>query len=394
LPAAPSTEGGEAPSRDRAFDVARGIAILAIVVGHVIRGLAAADLVPRTAPVVLEVDDAFYAFHLTIFAVLLGVFLRPGVDRHGPGAYLRSRVPLFIWLYAVWTVLFGATRRITDVAAETAEQGVEQGVDTVDPEAVAGAVAGRWDGFVADRLHALFLADGPLWWLGFLVLVSVLGAVVRPWTSRTRAVASSVVVAGGSLLAWGWTGPWVLLEGLALLAFVWVGMLAGRERVAAVTRSARARWVALAGIGFGAAALWLTDPMPPTSWIGPRTLAAVAWGVPTSVALCLGVFAVSGTLGRRAVGRPLGFLGERSLEIFLAHIVVSDMARHALTVADVTDVATHVVVGSVAGVLGPLGLWWLGHRAHAPWLFALPHPLRPSSRGPGRHPAGRKPPQR
>ncbi|WP_404381683.1 acyltransferase [Knoellia locipacati] len=364
---------GDTPRRDRSFDVARGIAILAIVVGHVVRGLAADDLVPRTSPLVLEVDDAFYSFHLTIFAVLLGVFLRPGVEKHGPGAYVRSRVALFAYLYAVWTVLFGATRRVTDVAAETAEQGVEQGVDAVDPEAVAGAVAGRWDGFVGDRLHALLLADGPLWWLGFLVLVTVAGAVVRPWTSRTRAVASSVVVVTGSLLVWGWTGPWVFLEGLALLAFAWGGILVGRERLTAVTRPSRASWIALVGLGAGAAALWFTDPMPPTSWLGPRTLNAVAWGVPTSVALCLGTFALSGILARRRTARPLAFLGERSLEIFLAHIVLTDIARHALTVADVTDITTHVVVGSIAGVLGPLALWWLGRRAHAPWLFQRPH---------------------
>lgn len=384
----------DASQRDRAFDVARGIAILAIVVGHVLRGLTAAEMVPRTSPTVLEVDDAFYSFHLTIFAVLLGVFLRPGVEKLTPHAYIRSRVTLFAYLYAVWTVLFGATRRVTDVAAETAEQGVEQGVDAVDPEVVAGAVAGRWDGFVADRLHALLLADGPLWWLGFLALVTVAGAVVRPWTSRRRALASSLVVVAGSLLAWGWTGPWVFLEGLALLAFVWAGILVGRERLTAITRPSRATWIALVGLGVGAAALWLGDPMPPTSWLGPRTLGAVALGVVTSLSLCLGMFALSGILARRRVARPLAFLGERSLEIFLAHIVLTDIARHALTVVDVTDVTTHLVVGSTAGVLGPLALWWLGRRAHLPWLFALPHPLRPASRWSGRQPAGRKHVQR
>ena len=99
-------------------------------------------------------------------------------------------------------------------------------------------------------------------------------------------------------------------------------------------------------------------------------------------------------LARRRVARPLAFLGERSLEIFLAHIVLTDIARHALTVVDVTDVTTHVVVGSIAGVLGPLALWWLGRRAHLPWLFALPHPLRPATRWSERQRAGRKPAQR
>ena len=96
--------------RERAFDVARGIAILAIVVGHVLRGLAAADLVPRTSATVLEVDDALYVWHLTVFALLAGVFLRPGVERQGVAGYPRSRLPLFVHLYVVWTLVQAGVR--------------------------------------------------------------------------------------------------------------------------------------------------------------------------------------------------------------------------------------------------------------------------------------------
>ena len=233
----------DASQRQRAFDVARGLAIVAIVVGHVLRGLTAAELVPRTSPTVLEVDDALYVWHLTVFALLAGVFLRPGVDKHGVGGYLRSRLPLFVYLYAVWTLVQAFARFVTGRSGDS-----EEALDNV--------------------FTALLVADGPLWWLGFLVLVSVAGAVARPWASRARAVVSTVVVAAASVAAWGWTGPWVFLEGVALTSFFWLGTLLGRERVARLTALPVAAWVAAAGIGVGGALLAFADPMPPSSWMG------------------------------------------------------------------------------------------------------------------------------
>ncbi|MGZ5405448.1 MAG: acyltransferase family protein, partial [Nocardioides sp.] len=283
----------DATQRDRAFDVARGIAIVAIVAGHVLRGLTAAEMVPRTSPTVLEVDDALYAWHLTVFAVLVGVFLRPGVERHGVGGYLRSRLPLFVYLYLVWTLVQALARFLTGRSGDG-----EEAVDNV--------------------FTALLVADGPLWWLGFLVLVSVAGALARPWVSRRRAVLSSIVVAAVTLATWGWTGPWLFMEGLALTSFFWVGVLLGRDRVSRLTTAPVAALVAVTGIAAGAALLALADPMPPSSWIGPRTVPAVVLGIITSTLLCAGVLGLSGLLARTALVRPLGFLGERSLEIFLA----------------------------------------------------------------------------
>lgn len=342
----------DATQRDRAFDVARGIAIVAIVVGHVLRGLAAAEMVPRTSPTVLEVDDALYAWHLTVFAVLVGVFLRPGVDRDGVGGYLRSRLPLFVYLYLVWTLVQALARFLTGRSGDT-----EEALDNV--------------------FTALLVADGPLWWLGFLVLVSVAGALARPWVSRRRAVVSSIVVLAVTAAAWGWTGPWVFLEGIALTGFVWCGILLGRDRVSRLTTAPGAAWVAVAGITTGAALLALADPMPPSSWIGPRTVPAVALGVITSTVSCAAVLALSGVLARTALVRPLGFLGKRSLEIFLAHVVATTLTRLALSGLGVDEVWVHLVLGSAAGILVPLVLWWVGRRAGFPWLFQLPPALRP-----------------
>lgn len=336
-----------ADRRDRSLDVAKGLAITAIVVSHVLRGLAAADDLPRKAATFVEFDDALYAWHVAVFALVAGVFLRPGVDKRGRFAYARPRVILFVYLYVVWTVIQAGIQFLSGAAQS----------DTEDV-----------DGF----FMAFPLAYGQLWWLAFMVLATLTGVVVRPWLSRRRGIASSAVVGVVALAAWGWTGPWVFEEGVALLGFFWVGVLAGRQGLAGLMRSSWTPWVTAAGLVLGVALLVLTDPMPPSSWMGPRTASAVALGVVASAALCAGVLALSGLLARTPLVRPLALLGEHSLEIFLAHLVALSAARSVLDRLGVEAMAMQIGVGIVAGLVLPLGLWWLGRRIHFPWLFASP----------------------
>jgi len=333
--------------RDRSLDVAKGIAITAIVLSHVLRGLAGPDTLPRQSSTFLEIDDALYSFHVAVFALLAGVFLPAGVEKRGRVAYLRPRVILFTYLYIVWTVLEAGEKQLEAVG----------GGDPVDN---------------AGFLQSFLTAYGQLWWLPFMVLASVAAVAVRPWASRRRAGISTAIVAVVALAAWGWTGPWVFEEGLALLAFFWVGVLAGRERLSRLTTSRWTRWVTALGLLVGAALLLLTNPMPPSSWIGPRTPGGIALGVVTSASLCAAVLGIAGLLSRTALARPLGLLGERSLELFLGHILAIAGARAALDALGVESFTAQILVSTAAGLALPLGLWWLGRRLAFPWLFASP----------------------
>lgn len=342
--AAPAPAASE---RDRTLDVAKGLAITAIVVSHVLRGLAGPDTLPRQSSTFLEIDDALYSFHVAVFALLAGVFLPAGVEKRGRLAYLRPRVILFTYLYVVWTVLEAGEKQLEAVG----------GGDPVD---------------TAGFLQSFLTAYGQLWWLPFMVLASVAAVAARPWASRARAAASTTVVGLVALATWGWTGPWAFEEGLALLLFFWVGLLAGQERLTRITSSRWTRWVAVLGLLVGAALLLLTNPMPPSSWIGPRSADGIALGLVTTSALCAAVLAIAGLLSRTALVRPLALLGERSLELFLAHILAITAARAALDALGVESLTAQLLVGTAAGLALPVGLWWVGRAAKLPWLFTSP----------------------
>lgn len=333
--------------RDRSLDVAKGLAITAIVVSHVLRGLASPDTVPRLSSAFLEVDDGLYTWHVALFAVVAGAFLPSGVGRRGAAGYLRPRVLLFTYLYLLWTVLQAGQQQL-----EAALAG-----DPVDLRAF---------------LRSFLTAYGQLWWLAFMVLAMVTAVLLSPWLTRGRAVVSSVVVGAVAVAAWGWSGPWVFEEGLALLAFFWFGLLLGRGGLSRLTGSAVTPWCAVVGLTVGVALLAGSDPMPPTSWLGTRTTEGVALGIAASVALCAGVLALAGTLARTPMAGPLGLLGERSLEIFVAHILAIAGAGAVLARLGVESLATEIAVCTVSGLVLPLGVWWLGRRVGFPWLFSSP----------------------
>ena len=60
--------------------------------------------------------------------------------------------------------------------------------------------------------------------------------------------------------------------------------------------------------------------------------------------------------------------------------MATTLTRNVLSGLGVDRLDAHLVLGSLAGVLVPLGLWWAGRRVGVPWLFQLPGSLRPPVR--------------
>ena len=105
--------------RDHTIDIAKGVAIIAIVLGHVDRGLVAADVLDGSDRTVQQVDLILYLFHLTVFATLSGVFVSRSARRDGVATYTRSRVGTFLYLYVLWSFAQGVVRLAAGDSANT-----------------------------------------------------------------------------------------------------------------------------------------------------------------------------------------------------------------------------------------------------------------------------------
>jgi len=334
--------------RDQSIDVARGIAIVAIVLGHVERGLASASLLPYDTA--LTLDRLLYLFHLATFAYLSGLFVRGSVERDGVRRMLTRRVTLFVWLYLLWTVIQGSVRVAASSVANT--------------PVTVGDIARIW------------IPEGQLWFLPWLIGVTVIAAVTQPWRSRGRATAVLLLAATLALAVWGHDPLYAFTRGWALLFPFLVGCVLTASRHAALARRLPVVAVA-AAIGTGVW-VWVGLAMgvsTPTTGGDSRTAQTVALGVVGCAAGTVATLAVAALLARSPVAGVVALVGRRSLEIFLAHIVVASGSRILLVQAGVTAPWVHLATGTSLGVLIPVVVAAVLERWGWTWVFGLPRVL-------------------
>ena len=335
--------------RDESVDAARGVAIVLIVLSHVERGLATASLMPADTAEAL--DRLLYLAHIVAFAYLAGLFVRRGVERDGPRTAVARRTTLLVWLYLLWTVIQGSVRVAASSVSNTA--------------VTVGDVVRVW------------IPEGQLWFLPWLVAVTVVAALSRPWVSRSRMIGVLGATAALAVAVWGYEPLYVFTRGWALLLPFLVGCVVTHSRHAALAR--RTLPVVVAAVVGTAVWLWIglgTDATPPTNDGDGRSLETVALGLVGSAAGTAAILAIAGLLAVSPAARVVSVIGRRSLEIFLAHIVVTAGTRIVLVQVHVTDTWIHVVAGTSLGLVLPIGVAVLAERLGWSWLFGLPKRAR------------------
>lgn len=335
--------------RDPTVDIARGIAIVAIVVGHVLRGLAPSGIVDGGSSTFETVDRVLYLVHVPVFAFLAGLFVGKSADQTGAARYLLGRLALFLYLYLLWQTLQVSVKIATGALVNTRP--------------------------VPSDLWTLWKPEGQLWFLPFLMIATTLAVALRVWRFGRLSLCGMAAIALISVLTWGIDGLFVGSRGNSLLVFFFAGTAIGYPKIrglVATLTSARILALTLVAVALFSLLISVTVAAPPTVNDPARTLPEVFWGVNASIAGVLGILGISSLLGRAPAVRWLSFIGQRSLEVFLAHIIVASGMRIVLLSAGVEDLVLHVIAGTLAGVVLPLALWWTCRRAGFPWLFELP----------------------
>lgn len=338
-------------SRDAYIDVAKGLAIIAIVFGHVWRGLYAADLIENNS-LYVAVDTTVYMSHLTVFAFTAGLFVQRGMQRQGAWRYALNRDTHFLWLYLLWSALQGLVK----IAAA---QLVNSPISLLD-------------------VVQVWIPDGQLWFFGWIGVMLVLTAATRPWVSTSRSFVVLSLVTAGSLITWGWNGTVIGTQGLALSTYFFIGVLWRGDRalrVAASSSIATQLVVALLGLGSMVALSLSGSATPPTTSAGNTDAYSVLLGLIGSTAGLAGVLAVSALISKTRGSEVIALLGRKSLVIFVAHIVFASGCRILLTRLGLENLYLQALIGTVAGITGPLVLNAIAERAHGQWLFGLPQPI-------------------
>lgn len=340
------------PARDATIDIAKALAIILIVLGHVWRALEPAGLVED--PLLTQVDSVLYMSHLAVFAFLAGLFVASGMRRDGAWRYAAARSVTFLWLYTLWSTLQLGMK-------------IALGSKVNDPVHPA-------------ELLRIWEPKEQFWFFGWITVMMLLAAAAKPWRSPRAAVLTLSLAGLGSAVVWGLN--WRVLggEGLALSVFFFLGVVLTGKRLLGWVQRARVGQAVLLVLLAGTVWLVLGATLlatPPTAYGGSRTVASIALGVLASGAGVLAIVAVALLLARMGSRtRWLARIGELSLVIFVAHVFFTASARIALSLLGVDALVAHVVLPTLCGVIGPLLVYAAAQRLGQEWLFEAPAWLR------------------
>lgn len=183
---------------------------------------------------------------------------------------------------------------------------------------------------VMSDLWSLWKPEGQLWLLPFLMIATALAVLLRPWRPNWMSRSGMFATAMISVLARGIDGPSIGTRGTSLFVFFFAGAAIGYQRI-------RQSFSALKTSTLGATALITvalfvllvntTVAAAPTVDDPTRTFPEVLWVVPASILGVLSVLAISALLPRASPLGWLAFVGQRSLEVFLAHIIAASGTR-------------------------------------------------------------------
>jgi len=329
--------------RDASVDVARGIAIIGVVFAHVERGLSAAHL--GHGAWIPAVDLVLDLYVFGVFAFLGGVFVPKSVNKRSVRTYVTERVFQFSVVYLIWTALQGS---VLLLAAKMVN----------NPGSISSVLK-------------VWAPTGQLWYLPFLVIVTVIFVPLRPWLPE-RAPWVLGFAALVSIAFWGLDGGIIGTQGLGVIAFFVGGMCVGVDRLQSILRSIPSAVAWVGGVGVFTVGVLISLYVPLTGqtygWPG-RTVSTVVVGVVLCVAMSAAVL-----LFARAA-RSWAFValcGRRSLDIFLVHILLASGSRIILVKLGVHSMWLLVPICFLVGLLGSLLVATALRRIGLAWLFDGP----------------------
>jgi fucose 4-O-acetylase-like acetyltransferase len=334
------TADGNLRTRDLSMDVAKGVGIILVVIGHAWRGLEAAGMIGN-AWLFRLIDQLIYNFHMPLFFILSGMTFQDWALHRPLGETLAGRVTRLMWPLVLWTYLFAAARLAAGSAANIQLSGIESLL--------------FWP--LPPREHFWFL-----WalFLQHLVILAMIRVVTGPLPALAWATLAALVVLASSFIPVG-LNAWTVGAATYAGAFL-TGLALGRARLRPkgplAFFLAAAAFIGLQALGFQ---------------LAPSLLTGQLIGIALSLALLVMIRVTSA----RGTGTAalLARLGLASMGIYLAHTIFSAGTRAVLG-RFTADLTTHLILGTLAGIIGPLLLYAVIRRVgHPSWIGFSPMPL-------------------
>ena len=314
-------------------DTAKGLGIVLVVVGHVLRGLTAAHLINGT-PVVTFVDAWIYSFHMPLFFFLSGLFLPRSATNSSLREFTSSKVRTIAYPYVVWSTI------------------------TVLLKAALGPIPNTPRG-LSDLLLIPYSPIEQFWFLYVLFVLALLFGVMfafglEPWIAIALAL---IIYPDVVALSLDWS---VLHEVRTYAIYVAIGAFLGTKYLRPLTHINNVFLILALVLGF-------VFPMADIA-INDQQRSEIL----CALSGIMGIVSLSLLLNRFGFFAFVSYLGTHALEIFVGHTMGSAAGRILLEHFNVRMPIVHVIVGVAAGLALPIAMYHAFKMIGFRFGFSLP----------------------
>jgi fucose 4-O-acetylase-like acetyltransferase len=320
-------------------DTAKGFGIILVVFGHVLGGVVTSGLMTWTTATRF-VDAWIYTFHMPLFFFLSGLFI-PHSASNRWGSFALNKLCTIAYPYFVWSLI------------------------TVLVKSSLGGITNHSYN-ISDLWLIFYKPVDQFWFLYVLFVLSIsVSALLKfgfwPWLVFVIAIMVYLEILPIPL-QWG-----VLYETRSYAIYFALGVAIAANRDLQLISRIQVEWLTVAFVmGLATSSLGGLSDLP--NWLAIKPFLAVAGTV--------SIVALSVLADRMKLSDPIKFLGRYSLEIYAAHIMASAFVRIVFEkVAYISAPSAHLLIGTLAGLYGPIMLViifrWVGFR----YGFKLPQPL-------------------
>ena len=291
---------------------AKGLGIIFVVLGHVLRGLNNANIYTNNSFKVI--DYVIYTFHMPLFFFLSGLFILKSLDKRNYKQFALLKIKQLFYLYIIWSLL-------------------QFFIQLMFSNSINGSVN------YYDIFHLFYLPKGQMWFVYVLLFfLLTLGFVFKQIKSKNkRLIILSVLIVVASLLReFGFSSNFVLDKIAVNFLFIVLGIL-----YSLVNIKVSKKYFIITFLIFGGVLYF--NIINNTLNYDNQFLSAI-FGVLSVILLC-----------RFSSTKFLAKFGDVSLEIYLSHIIFASGIRIVLhKIFLIENIFVHVLVGLFVGLVFPL----------------------------------------
>ncbi|MEA3468030.1 MAG: acyltransferase family protein [Thermodesulfobacteriota bacterium] len=332
------------PERVAYIGIAKGLLIVFVVFGHAWQAVFNNNIL-HDANIYHMVNGWIYSFHMPAFFFISGIFAMQSAQR-SIGNFILRKLQTIAYPFVLWSVLQLLLQLLVAESTTNTMTMVDFLKIPIEP------IMQFW------FLYALFFI-----FLFFVVLKQIT-------SSRTICLGVGILLFIVLQLGHG-TGCLVFIYLAGNFIYFSAGIFCSEFLVFYIMKN----WPGSHRLFFFALLLFLVSIIiqPGSSKLSPEIY---SWMQPLVAMLGIG-FVLLASLFLFSISKTISsifmFLGNRSLEIFVAHIIFSAGFRiAAIQIAEVNSVSVHLLGATAAGLAGPVLLVSLANRFGLRYMFTWP----------------------